>query len=245
VVAVLIFFFREEDMNMENVIEFYNYIRQPNLASALIKLTLSVLFGAIIGIERGRKRRPAGLRTHMLVCLGSALTMVISGYLVSIGQSTDVSRLAAQVINGIGFLGAGSIIVTGRLEVKGLTTAASLWTTAIIGLAAGAGCYIEVLFCTFMIILAQLVFSKAEYYLIASSKIMNVYVDFSDKKEIYAINEKISEKKIEVLNTEINKSPDDDGISAVFTLKFPARIDQEEILRDIADLESVRRVEGL
>ena len=103
-------------MDFQALCEFYDHIRQPNLTSALIKLTMAVLFGAVIGIERGRKRRPAGLRTHMLVCLGSALTMVISGYLVSIGQSTDVSRLAAQVINGIGFLGAGSIIVTGRLD---------------------------------------------------------------------------------------------------------------------------------
>lgn len=224
--------------------KFLETIYSFNEISMVLRLALAVVCAGVVGIEREQKRRAAGFRTHILIAMGAAMTALLGQFLAQTSL-TDPLRIGAQVVSGMGFIGAGTIIVTRRKEAKGLTTAASLWTTAIIGLAAGAGCYIEVLFCTFMIILAQIVFSKAEYYLIASSKIMNVYVDFSDKKEIYAINEKISEKKIEVLNTEINKSPDDDGISAVFTLKFPARIDQEEILRDIADLESVRRVEGL
>lgn len=224
--------------------KFLETIYSFNEISMVLRLALAVICAGVVGIEREQKRRAAGFRTHILIAMGAAMTALLGQFLAQTSL-TDPLRIGAQVVSGMGFIGAGTIIVTRRKEAKGLTTAASLWTTAIIGLAAGAGCYIEVLFCTFMIILAQIVFSKAEYYLIASSKIMNVYVDFSDKKEIYAINEKISEKKIEVLNTEINKSPDDDGISAVFTLKFPARIDQEEILRDIADLESVRRVEGL
>jgi len=232
---------RYKEASMEKFLEtIYSF----NEISMVLRLALAVICAGIVGIEREQKRRAAGFRTHILIAMGAAMTALLGQFLAQTSL-TDPLRIGAQVVSGMGFIGAGTIIVTRRKEAKGLTTAASLWTTAIIGLAAGAGCYIEVLFCTFMIILAQLVFSKAEYYLIASSKIMNVYVDFSDKKEIYAINEKISEKKIEVLNTEINKSPDDDGISAVFTLKFPARIDQEEILRDIADLESVRRVEGL
>ena len=224
--------------------KFLETIYSFNEISMVLRLALAVVCAGVVGIEREQKRRAAGFRTHILIAMGAAMTALLGQFLAQTSL-TDPLRIGAQVVSGMGFIGAGTIIVTRRKEAKGLTTAASLWTTAIIGLAAGAGCYIEVLFCTFMIILAQIVFSKAEYYLIASSKIMNVYVDFSDKKEIYAINEKISEKKIEVLNTEINKSPDDDGISAVFTLKFPARIDQEEILRDLADLESVRRVEGL
>lgn len=214
-----------------------------NEISVLARLVLAVLCGGLIGIEREQKRRAAGFRTHILIAMGAALTALVGQYLMNIGS--DPLRIAAQVISGMGFIGAGTIIVTRRKEAKGLTTAASLWTTAIIGLASGAGCYIEVIFCTVMIIIAQVVFSKAEYYLIASSKILNVYIDFSDKKEIYAINERINSKKIEIISTEINKSPDDDGISAIFTLKFPPKTDHEEILREIAELESVRRVEGL
>lgn len=232
---------RYKEASMDKIFEtLYSF----NEISMVVRLALAVICAGVIGIEREQKRRAAGFRTHILIAMGAAMTALLGQFLAG-SSLTDPLRIGAQVVSGMGFIGAGTIIVTRRKEAKGLTTAASLWTTAVIGLAAGAGCYIEVLFCTLMIILAQMVFSKAEYYLIASSKIMNVYVDFSDKKEIYAINEKINEKKIEILSTEINKSPDDDGISAVFALKFPAKADHEEILRDIAELESVRRVEGL
>lgn len=112
------------------------YLREMNVASVLLRLTVAMLFGGFIGLERERKRRPAGFRTYMLVCLGAALTMLLSQYesymvthawhetAMEIGLRTDVSRFGAQVINGIGFLGAGTIIVTGKQEVKGLTTAA-------------------------------------------------------------------------------------------------------------------------
>ena len=111
------------------------YLREMNVASVLLRLTVAMLFGGFIGLERERKRRPAGFRTYMLVCLGAALTMLLSQYesymvthawhetAMEIGLRTDVSRFGAQVINGIGFLGAGTIIVTGKQEVKGLTTA--------------------------------------------------------------------------------------------------------------------------
>ena len=110
------------------------YLREMNVASVLLRLTVAMLFGGFIGLERERKRRPAGFRTYMLVCLGAALTMLLSQYesymvthawhetAMEIGLRTDVSRFGAQVINGIGFLGAGTIIVTGKQEVKGLTT---------------------------------------------------------------------------------------------------------------------------
>ena len=110
------------------------YLREMNFASVMFRLLLAMLCGGMLGLERGRKRRPAGFRTYMLVCLGAALTMLLSQYefamvmgpwndiAVELGMKTDVSRFGAQVINGIGFLGAGTILVTGRQEVKGLTT---------------------------------------------------------------------------------------------------------------------------
>ena len=135
---------------MEAVLD---YLRQMNMVTVMVRLTMAMLFGGLIGLERERKRRPAGFRTYMLVCLGAALTMLLSQYesymvthdwaelAAEIGIRTDVSRFGAQVINGIGFLGAGTIIVTGRQEVKGLTTAAGLWASACMGLAIGAGFY--------------------------------------------------------------------------------------------------------
>ena len=111
-----------------------------NLVSVLTRLTLAVMLGGILGFERGRKRRPAGLRTYMIVCLASALVMITGEYLVERYQTGDPARLGAQVISGIGFLGAGTIIITSK-QVKGLTTAAGLWASACLGLAVGAGFY--------------------------------------------------------------------------------------------------------
>ena len=120
--------------------EWLDSLRGASLAALVIKLVLAVILGGSIGLERGRKRRPAGFRTHILVCMGATLAMCISRYCVeTLGITVDVSRLGAQVINGIGFLGAGTIIVTRRQEVKGLTTAAGLWACACMGLAVGAG----------------------------------------------------------------------------------------------------------
>ena len=127
------------------------YLREFHFASVVLRLALAMLLGGCIGLERERKRRPAGFRTYMLVCLGATLTVLLSLYeftmvtgpwsdiCAEIGIKTDVSRFGAQVINGIGFLGAGTILVTGRQQVKGLTTAAGLWASACTGLAVGAG----------------------------------------------------------------------------------------------------------
>jgi len=108
--------------------------------SVLIRLVVAVIFGGLIGLERGGSRHEAGLRTHIVLCIGSATVMIVSEAL-SMKYGSDVMRMGAQVISGVGFLGAGSIIVHGS-RVKGITTAAGLWTTACIGLAIGSGLYV-------------------------------------------------------------------------------------------------------
>ena len=226
---------------------FYSF----NDISIAARLVLAAFCGGLIGIEREKKRRAAGFRTHILTAMGAAMTTLVGQYLLTLGGSgadnfvADPLRLGAQVISGMGFIGAGAIIVTRRKQVKGLTTAAGLWTTAIIGLAAGAGCYVEVAFSTVMIILAELIFSKAEYYLMSNPRIVNIYVDFVDKSEIYRINERINKEKIEILDAEITKGAEDEGISVIFTLKFPRKASHDEILKEISLLESVRMVEEL
>ena len=226
---------------------FYNF----NEVSIVARLVLAAICGGLIGVERERKRRAAGFRTHILTAMGAAMTTLIGQYLLTLEASgaenfiADPLRLGAQVISGMGFIGAGAIIVTRRKQVKGLTTAAGLWTTAIIGLAAGAGCYLEVVFSTAIIILAEMFFSKAEYYLMSNPRIVNVFVDFVDKSALYKINDRINEQNIEILDVEITKSSEDAGISVIFTLKFPRKTEHEDILAEIAHLESVRMVEEL
>ena len=121
---------------------FVLYMRSFGLVTVLIRLVLSAICGGVIGIERGKQRRAAGLRTHILVCVGAALTATIGYFSTTVlNGGGDPLRIAAQVISGIGFLGVGTILVKGRFQITGLTTSAGLWVTAAIGLAFGAGFY--------------------------------------------------------------------------------------------------------
>ena len=130
-----------------------SYLRELNIVTMMLRILLAVLCGGLIGLERERKNRPAGFRTYMLTALGATLTVLLSLQLdqmlhgpwralaESIGATQDVSRFGAEAAKGIGFLGAGTIIITARQQVKGLTTAAGLWASACLGLAIGAGFY--------------------------------------------------------------------------------------------------------
>ena len=173
-----------------------DYLRELNIWSVMLRLTVAMVFGGLIGLERGRKGRAAGFRTYMVVCLGAALTMVMGqyeGYMLTevwnevvskTDARADVSRFGAQVINGIGFLGAGTIIVTRKQEVKGVTTAAGLWASACVGLAIGAGFYEAVLIAFLAIFLSIRVLTPVENVIIENARNMNLYVEFDSLDDI-------------------------------------------------------------
>ncbi len=130
-------------MPFDSVSSLMTYLKEVNILSTFVRLALAVIFGGIIGMERGRRKQAAGFRTHILVCVGATLAMTTGQYIfqfVTNGLS-DPARIGAQVISGIGFLGAGTILITGRQQIKGLTTAAGLWACATMGLALGIGFY--------------------------------------------------------------------------------------------------------
>jgi len=130
----------------------------------IVRLLLSTVLAGLIGLERESLHRPAGFRTHILVCTGSTLTMLLSFYLFDLfaGKTTaDPARLGAQVISGIGFLGAGTILKEG-LTIKGLTTAASLWAVACIGLAVGAGFYTGAIIATLLVFFTLISLGRLE-----------------------------------------------------------------------------------
>lgn len=120
---------------------FRRYIMDLTLTSMLFRLALSILVGAVLGAERSTQNRAAGFRTHILVCMGSCIVMITNIFVFQVYDTGDPSRMAAQVISGVGFLGAGSIIVTKRNQIRGLTTAAGLWASACLGLTVGVGLY--------------------------------------------------------------------------------------------------------
>jgi putative Mg2+ transporter-C (MgtC) family protein len=163
------------------------FIKEFNLFPSwivLVRLAFAVLAGFFIGLDRERHSQPAGLRTHMVISLGACLMMVISLYIpteyIKKGFSSDPTRLAAQVISGIGFLGAGAIFRFG-LNVKGLTTAASIWTTSGIGLCFGAGYYFLGTISTVFLIIILYVFDKLEDVIIARRNWRVITVDFDSK----------------------------------------------------------------
>ena len=118
-----------------------NLIKEWSVTGICLRLILAIIVGTIIGLDRGYKNKGAGIKTHALVCLGAAMSMIVNEYVFREfpGANTDIARMGAQVISGVGFLGVGTIMITGRNEVKGLTTAAGLWACAGVGLAAGIG----------------------------------------------------------------------------------------------------------
>lgn len=133
-------------------------LNELNWASVSVKLVLALILGGLLGYEREQKHRPAGLRTYVLVCLGATLACITNVFLCEIYGANDPARIPAQVISGMGFLGAGTIIVTRKQRIKGLTTAAGLWCCAAIGIAIGSGFYFGAILTTILIVLALKLF---------------------------------------------------------------------------------------
>lgn len=241
------------------MIEALDTLRQLNMVSILLRMMLAMLFGGLIGLERGRKRRPAGFRTYMLVCLGAALTMMLgqyeyemlSNHWVSIvGDSyvrIDISRIGAQVINGIGFLGAGTIIVTGRQEVKGLTTAAGLWASACMGLSIGAGFYECVLLAFVLILLTMRLLPHVEAILLERARNMNLYVEFQSMDNIGEILDRIKEQAVQIYEVELDRGREERSRnpSAIFTLRLQKRLPHAQVLAAISDLDCIYTIDEI
>ena len=157
---------------------FLSQLHELTFLSMVLRFLTATLAGAVIGYSRGKAQHAAGLRTHILVCIGAAGAMIVGEYLVSVkGFDTDAARIPAQVISGIGFLGAGSIIVTGRSHVTGLTTAAGLWASACMGLAAGAGYFSCVLVMCVLILLVLEILYKVDKHYVSQSRQMFMYLE--------------------------------------------------------------------
>lgn len=185
----------------------FNDLRDMTLLSVMVRMLCAMLCGGIIGIEREFKRRPAGFRTHILICMGAAMTTLTSQYLyLCLGYYTDLARLGAQVIAGIGFIGAGTIIVTKQQRVKGLTTAAGLWVSAVIGLSLGAGFFEGGIFVTVLVLAAELLLVKLEYRLFDNARERIYYIEYSGKECLEAVLALFKEKEVQILNMEITRA---------------------------------------
>ena len=230
------------------MLSIFNGLRTVTMLSVTVRMLLAVACGGIIGIEREYKRRPAGFRTHILICLGAAMTTLTSQYLyLNMHYYTDMARLGAQVVAGIGFIGAGTIIVTRRQRVKGLTTASGLWAAAIIGLALGGGFYEGGIFATILILLAELLFSKLEYRMLENAPEINLYMEYTDKRCLENVLKLYRELNLKILNMEITRSTGSEkhNACAIFSLRLNKRCKVEQLVAKVSGTEGVVSVEEL
>lgn len=220
--------------------EFIAYMREFNTVTVLTRVFLACLAGGILGAERGKHGRVAGMRTHILVCVGAALTILIGLFIVGeLGVGQDATRIAAQTISGIGFLGVGTIMVRGKSQVVGLTTAAGLWAASAIGLSFGAGFYEGGLLGTMVAILVNMLLPKIEYRYKLSRVSYVFYVEIASVYDVQTFVDHL-EKTYPIQEIEITKP--NSGHSShvgvnIIVFARQTQLSEEEILEGLSALK--------
>lgn len=224
-------------------------MRDLTLLSIMGRVGLSVLIGGIIGMERFVKNQPVGARTYMLVCMGACLVMMTNQYIYNLFDSGDPSRLGAQVISGIGFLGAGTIIVTGNNKIRGLTTAAGLWSAACIGLAIGIGFYEGAIAVGVMLFLIMTVFKRVERMIRKNSKALRLYLSVESNAALNNFITECHKRQIRVDDMQVSKqgkfTGKTDGIIVFLTVKLHERQQHSELIHQLGVLDGVLYIEEL
>jgi len=179
---ILTYFDLKKETFMQEIID---YLRDFSIVTIAIRLVLAMICGGTIGLERGKQGRAAGMRTHILVCLGATLASMIGFYSQEIlGTTGDPLRIAAQVVSGIGFLGVGTILIKGRFQITGLTTAAGLWCAGAIGLALGAGFYEGAIIAFTCAVLTVIVVHRLEYTINKKYSRFGIYVEIKSDLDV-------------------------------------------------------------
>ena len=232
---------------MFEFLDYWRFMYGFDMWGAVARLVMAVICGGVIGIEREFKRRPAGFRTHILICLGASITTLTSQYLyLEMGMFTDLARLGAQVIAGIGFIGAGTIIVTKRRQVKGLTTAAGLVASAVLGLAIGAGYFEAALIATVLILIVELLLSRLEYFIMSTARTLNLYIEYKENESLVEMTEYLRSNRVGVTDLQITKSgAASQNPCAIFSLDLPRKLSHESLMTSLAGINGVVSVEEL
>ncbi len=212
-----------------------------------MKLLLALLCGGILGMEREQKKRPAGFRTYMLVCVGATLVMITNQFLGEIYPDVDPTRMGAQVISGIGFLGVGTIIVTGDNRVRGLTTAAGLWATACVGLAIGAGIYYAAFLVTILIFITMSFLQILDNKISKKTRVINVYLEFEEITDVGKFIRRLRSENVKIYDMEIKSSKKtiDVCTTVIFSLSFPTNRNHKTILDQFHEMEGVLYAEEI
>ena len=221
-------------------------IREVTYLAVALRIFAAVIIGGILGLERGMKNRPAGLRTYMLVCVGACVVMLTNQYIYQVFGSGDPVRMGAQVVSGIGFLGAGTIIVTRRNQIKGLTTAAGLWSAAGVGLALGVGFYEAAIVGTVAVFAVMTLLQRMDNRLHRRSRRLEAYIELSSIS-LGDFLRTMREADIDVSDVQREHEEESaDGVRAyVATLKGKKRQNHTELMEKVLAIPGVEFVEEL
>ena len=223
-----------------------DYLQGTSSIAVGIRLVVATVFGGLVGWERIIKHHSAGIKTHALVSLGSASATALNIYLAMLpGLNADVSRIPAGVVSGIGFLGAGTILVTGRKQIKGLSTAATLWVTSCMGMAIGAG-YLEIGFvCLLMVAFSNILLKQLSNKVEGYSKYMNIYIEVNKSRGVNKLMKMLSDRGFTILSMTKSKEKtlqsSDTGL--ILDLDLDKKRSHHEILNMLSDEEYVNYVE--
>lgn len=216
------------------------------MISIIIRLSLAMCVGLVVGIDREMKRRVAGIKTHILVCVGAAMVMITSQYMLTRFGTGDPARLGAQVISGVGFLGVGTIIVTGRNQVRGLTTAASIWACACLGLAAGIGFIEGVVAALVFIVFTLKVLGKLDKVVQKHAREIDFYIEFENNEGLNKFSEKMKADGNRIVKIQVGKCEGEGECpNALVNIRVKDRDRMNVFFAEIRHLTYVRFVEEL
>ena len=229
------------------MLSIFDGIRDITPLSTTIRLLIAMLLGGLIGLERSYKNRPAGFRTHILVCIGATIACMTGIHMyLNMKLPTDISRLGAQVVSGLGFIGGGTIIVINNHKIKGLTTAAGLWTCGIIGLAIGAGFYEGAILCTAMVLIAETLFFHLGSK-ITHNEAFKILLEYNKKNALNDVMRYCKNNRMAISNLEVTGTRDASIslYSVVLTVRPRDKVDKNKVISVINDIDGVISVEQL
>ncbi len=216
-------------------------LSQVNIASIAFRLFLSIILCGAIGMERGLRNRPAGFMTYLLVGCGSALIMITNQYIATIYTNVDPTRMASQVVSGIGFLGAGTIITTSKNEIRGLTTAAGIWAAAAVGLAVGIGFYGGAILGSIFIIFSLMYLKKIDLYIKTHAKTMEIYLEYNEEFSMQNLSLYTEQSQYEIFDMEAGKIKTLNGEfgTLTFDVNFRHKVNHIKIIEEIRQMPGI------
>lgn len=233
---------------MKEFIEVMQYLQGFEDGAVAIRLVIATLFGSVVGWERVKRKHNAGIKTFALVSLGAAVATVLNVFLSSMPElNADVSRIPAAVVSGIGFLGAGTILLTGRNQIKGLTTAASLWVTAMMGMVIGGGFLWTGIVCFALIMVANKVLVRFSQRVEEHNRYLSLYIEVEKAKGVTRFRKMLIEEGYDIISITKTKEKtlQDTDVAIVVDIDLGHTFDHQKIINKFYNLDYVNYLEEI